>query len=88
MKSAKNAVEADRIPRKAFKRPGRAAQTLDVLNAQLENLISQIGLVTAQRDSSPTIRWLRPPLYGAKPRTLRALLSVLIISALLYELMI
>jgi outer membrane protein len=52
IKAARDAVEANRVALQGVQEEERVGQrtTLDVLNAQLELLTSQIGLVTAQRD--------------------------------------
>jgi len=52
IKSAKDAVEANRIALEGVSEEEKVGQrtTLDVLNAQLEYLTSQIGLVSAERD--------------------------------------
>jgi outer membrane protein len=52
IKSARDAVEANRIALQGVQEEEKVGQrtTLDVLNAQLELLTSEIGLVTAQRD--------------------------------------
>jgi outer membrane protein len=52
IRSAKAAVEANRIALEGVSEEEKVGQrtTLDVLNAQLEYLTSQIGLVTAERD--------------------------------------
>jgi outer membrane protein len=52
IRSARDAVEANRIALQGVQEEFKVGQrtTLDVLNAQLEYLTSQIGLVTAQRD--------------------------------------
>ncbi len=52
IKSAKDAVDANRIALEGVSEEEKVGQrtTLDVLNAQLEYLTSQIGLVTAERD--------------------------------------
>ena len=52
IKSAKDAVDANKIALEGVQEEEKVGQrtTLDVLNAQLEYLTSQIGLVTAERD--------------------------------------
>jgi len=52
IKSAQDSLEANRIALEGVREEERVGQrtTLDVLNAQLEYLGSQIQLVTAQRD--------------------------------------
>jgi outer membrane protein len=52
IKSARDAVQANQVALTGVQEEERVGQrtTLDVLNAQLELLVSQIGLVTAQRD--------------------------------------
>ena len=52
IKSARDAVQANQVALTGVQEEERVGQrtTLDVLNAQLELLVSQIGLVTAERD--------------------------------------